>query len=140
MADFEQALTAALGATPGVTDAVGANISPVRIPEDAPTPALCYAIRSKPRPQGLDGPNGLAVATVVFTARSNRETAYADVKAVTQAIRAAFGSLLNADVGGVFVLRSIVKDDSDDYVDAPDGSDSGTYEEPVTIVFTYREP
>lgn len=137
---FEQALVSSLNANAAITAIVGGNINPVKVPEDAALPGLCYTITSKPRPQGLDGPNGTATAMVTFTARSDRETAYADVKGVIQALRNAFDGLLNTTLSGVFILESALKDESDAYADAPDGSDSGTFEEPVSFLFRCREP
>ena len=137
---FEQAVVSAVTANSAVTAVVGSNINPLKIPEDQALPGLCYRIASKPRPQGLDGPNGTATAMVSFTARSNTETAYSDVKAVVQALRNAFDGLLNTNLYGVTIIESALKDESDDYLDAVDASDTGTFEEPVSFLFRYREP
>jgi hypothetical protein len=133
---FREALNTAIRANATVNDLVAGNVRPVNVPRTDTGPSLTYRVRRNKRGQNLDGPDGTARATVLFTLRASAE---ADVDALKEALRNLFDGS-TAAMGSVEVMSVESDDEDDDYQQGPDGSDGGIYEQEFVLVYRYREP
>ncbi len=113
MATIEEAVNAVLLATPGVTAIVGAStaarIYPLRIPQDAPRPAIAYQKISSPKQMSHSGSSNLARTRLQITCQG--ET-YTSVKALAAAVRTALIGY-RGTVGGVRIDGILIDDDLD---------------------------
>lgn len=133
---FRPQLKAALAANATLAGIVGTRILPINVPRTQGMPSLTYRVRAVRREQDLDGPNGIANARVQYTCRALNE---ADVDAVREELRNLFDGS-SAAIGTIMVLNVYSSDEEDDYTDAADSSDAGTYSQRFTLTYRYREP
>lgn len=123
-ADLRRALVAAALADAPLAALVGTRVYPLRIPQKvAARPCLVYQVLSEPRVHTLDGPAGVASATVKLAAA---DATLAGALAVADLVRGfdGFTGLLS---GSLFVQETVLYDEQDLYDEPADGSDAGSY-------------
>jgi len=148
--DFKSALTTwlktraplvAVVYDPGLGDA---RVYPLRKPQGAAFPQLCWWVSGRTRHKALDGPVGITTARVRFDCRG-RTLADADVVAAALRRPPDAGGLdgYRGDMAGVFCQALLFTDDGDgdDDQDPPShGEQAGTALVSITATITFEEP
>ena len=120
-------------ATP-VTSLLSGPPEPLRLSSETSRPALRYRVGARIPQFCLDGPTGVATATVEFEASS---FFYDDVEDIILAVNQLFLAF-RGDMAGCPVLSALARSDDDDYASGEDSSDDGIYSDAILIDFTYR--
>lgn len=144
---FESELVSRLKGDADLSSLINGRIYPLLVPEkprlkpdgkkSVHLPCVVYAITANDRVRNLQGPAGVATASVAVDIRSDR---YGTVKAIRESLRRydGFRGVLAEDV---IILQTWFRDQNDDFqFPAGGGTDAGTYTEALGLKFKYREP
>jgi hypothetical protein len=133
---FRSALVSRLNADATLATLVGDRVFPQVRPQRSALPAVVVSIVSIDRDHDLDGPTGLGLAEVELRAHS---LDFTDCDRIANYLRTLFDGFEGILANGVEVLETLSLDESDDYDDAAEGSDDGTFQIPVEYSFRFRE-
>ena len=134
--DFRRALVSSLLASSDLSAIVGTQVYPLRVPEGTTTPAILYQVLKLPRQHTLDGPVGLAEASVRLAAGSRL---FAQTDAAATVLRNLYDGFNGSLAGGVEVEEVVLKDEQDLYDPPVDASDRGTFWTVLTFTFRVQE-
>jgi Protein of unknown function (DUF3168) len=133
--DFRRALVASLLGSADLAAIVGTQVWPMRVPEDKKPPALLYQVLRLPRQHTLDGPVGLAEASVRLAVGSR---AFADTVSAAAVLRDLYDGF-QGTLSGVEVEEAELEDEQDLYDPPIDAGDRGTFWTLLTFTFRFTE-
>jgi hypothetical protein len=142
--DFRASLVAQLKTYVALAAVINGRIFPGVVPQDVDlgtSPSLTFQVITIPRAKTLDGPGGIADATVQIGISSK---IFSDCVAGVQALwpQGQSGGLKNFKGplgGGVIVVETQLEDEREHYDQPDDGSDFGTYQIQQDYKFRFRE-
>jgi hypothetical protein len=139
--DFESSLVEAMLGCEALAEIVGEDVWPLVIPEHVTIPAITYTLKQKPRLMTLDGPAGIADATVQIVGQS---FTYQDTRNIQRILRGLFTpspAQIPMLLGPTIVLESMLTNETHEYVDPPEESEEelGTFNCVLEFRFRYRE-
>jgi hypothetical protein len=133
---FRAALMARLSSDVLLADLVGTQIYPQKIPQRGATPAVVWTLSGVERDHDLDGPTGLATATVGLEAVD--EDALITDRVATR-LREIFDGFKGTLGGLVDVVSTTHEDEGDDYNEPVDASEDGMFRVALNYTFMFHE-
>ena len=134
--DLRGGIVARLKSDATVVSLVGAKVFPLRVPENTLAPAVVYQVLSNPRAHSLDGPIGLAAATVKLGAVSG---SFVETVALARAFRVSLDGFTGTLAGGTRVEETVLESETDVYDPPVDDSDVGSFWTVQTYLFRFKE-
>lgn len=135
-AGFRAALAAYLASDVLLSGLVAGQVYPQRIPQRGDTPAVVWTVSAIERDRDLDGPTGLATATVRLEVVD--EDAYV-VDQISTRLREMFDGFRGILGGSVEVVETAHEDEGDDYNEPVDASEDGICRVSLDYSFMFRE-
>lgn len=133
---FRAALAARLASDVLLAEVVGGQIYPQRIPQRGDTPAVVWSVSAIERDHDLDGPTGLATASVRVEGVDDDALV---VDRIASRLRDIFDGFRGILGGLVQVLETQHEDEGDDYSEPVDASDDGMCRVALDYSMMFRE-